>query len=361
MGGFPDTGAGSTDLYQIYGNLFFHNPREALLQAEGRVSIHDNVFVDGSFAAINVSSTKSPVKVAYVYNNTFYTPDYGVYFGTTPTVDNSVTGNLFFSGGAIVGPATASNNIADTFANAGLYVNAPSLTLGAMDFYPRAGMATGPALDLFEVHRRYGVCARLQRRLQRRERDLPRRVCGRREPGLAVAGSDQAGGRRSIGVSEWFRVPAVDGDVEGNSVQCAVSLTAPAGATLVAISAGAALTVPASVAIAAGAASVSFPATAGTVSFSQAVSVTATLGGVSLSQSVARQSAAGRARRVIGRLYAGDAALRRRGELHGGPDLPGAVKGSVSLSSGNPALSAPASAPVSAGSPSTTTPAVSSP
>ena len=31
--GFPDTGAGSSDLYEIYGNFFYHNPREALLQA----------------------------------------------------------------------------------------------------------------------------------------------------------------------------------------------------------------------------------------------------------------------------------------------------------------------------------------
>ncbi|PYT33476.1 MAG: hypothetical protein DMG58_07315, partial [Acidobacteria bacterium] len=37
VGGFPDTGYGSSDLYEIYGNFFNHNPREALLQAEGRV------------------------------------------------------------------------------------------------------------------------------------------------------------------------------------------------------------------------------------------------------------------------------------------------------------------------------------
>jgi hypothetical protein len=40
VGGFPDSGPGSDGLYQIYGNLFDHNPREALLQASGRVTIH---------------------------------------------------------------------------------------------------------------------------------------------------------------------------------------------------------------------------------------------------------------------------------------------------------------------------------
>jgi hypothetical protein len=32
VGGFPEEGAGSNDLYQIYGNLLIDNPREALFQ-----------------------------------------------------------------------------------------------------------------------------------------------------------------------------------------------------------------------------------------------------------------------------------------------------------------------------------------
>jgi hypothetical protein len=38
--GFPDDGPGSQDRYQVYGNVFFHNSRESLFQANGRVSIH---------------------------------------------------------------------------------------------------------------------------------------------------------------------------------------------------------------------------------------------------------------------------------------------------------------------------------
>ena len=44
--GFPDSGPGAQDRYQVYGNVLFDNPRESLFQANGRVSIHDNVFVD---------------------------------------------------------------------------------------------------------------------------------------------------------------------------------------------------------------------------------------------------------------------------------------------------------------------------
>lgn len=47
VGGWPDTGAGSDNLYEIYGNFFFENPREALIQATGsqhhrrRAPVHD--------------------------------------------------------------------------------------------------------------------------------------------------------------------------------------------------------------------------------------------------------------------------------------------------------------------------------
>src|SRR5205085_9299614 len=62
VGGFPSSGAGSTDMYEIYGNFFYHNPRESLLQVEGRVTIHDNVFVDGNTTGILLSSNNAPVK-----------------------------------------------------------------------------------------------------------------------------------------------------------------------------------------------------------------------------------------------------------------------------------------------------------
>jgi len=149
LGGFPTSGAGSSDLYQVYGNFFSYNPREALLQAEGRVSIHDNVFAGGEIAAMVLHQTYVPVAVAHVYNNTVYSPNKGIYFGTSATVEDAVTGNLVFAATPISGPiAHLSNNIVNTVANAETYVNTPSFTTGAMDFYPRAGQAEGAALDL---------------------------------------------------------------------------------------------------------------------------------------------------------------------------------------------------------------------
>ncbi len=51
-------------MYEVYGNFLYHNPREALMQADGRVSIHDNAFVDGYYAAINLMATNLPLKIA---------------------------------------------------------------------------------------------------------------------------------------------------------------------------------------------------------------------------------------------------------------------------------------------------------
>jgi len=67
VGGFPSTGPGSSDLYEIYGNFFLHNPRESLLHASGRVTIHDNVFADcpsAEYAAITLRDHDLPLELA---------------------------------------------------------------------------------------------------------------------------------------------------------------------------------------------------------------------------------------------------------------------------------------------------------
>ena len=123
--------------------------------------------------------TYLPLAVAHVYNNTVYSPNKGIYFGTSATVEDAVTGNLVFAATPISGPiAHLSENTVDTFGNAATYVNAPSFNTGAMDFYPRAGQAQGSAW----------ICRRFVRtdsgRLQRdaknaaKGRCFPGRICG---------------------------------------------------------------------------------------------------------------------------------------------------------------------------------------
>jgi MYXO-CTERM domain-containing protein len=149
VGGFPASGAGASDRYEIYGNFFDHNARESLLQASGRVTIHDNLFVDAPGQhAILLRDHDLPLELAYVYDNTIYSAGIGIDFGSAAPEGDAVVGNLVFANTAITG--TISNqhdNLTDTVASAGNYVRAPSTTLGQLDLYPLAGKCQGAPID----------------------------------------------------------------------------------------------------------------------------------------------------------------------------------------------------------------------
>jgi len=149
VGGFPDAGPGAEDRTEIYGNLFLHNPRESLLQASGRVSIHDNVFVDVAGTAVLLQDHDLPLSLALVYHNTIYAAGRGIVLGSDAPEGEVVAGNLVFAGEPIAGDvADLRDNVVDAVAAAGTYVTAPSTTPGAMDFYPLPGQCQGSPLDM---------------------------------------------------------------------------------------------------------------------------------------------------------------------------------------------------------------------
>ncbi len=152
VGGFPGAGPGAQDVYEIHGNLLFNNPREALLQATGRVSIHDNLFIGGSpsFASLVVTAHQGKsVALGYVYNNTVFGGGTGIAFSEMASEDDGVVGNLVFAGTPISGPiADARDNIVGAEADAAEYLNNPVAMLGAMDFYPLPDAVEGTPLDL---------------------------------------------------------------------------------------------------------------------------------------------------------------------------------------------------------------------
>ena len=155
VGAFPATGAGSLNMYEIYGNSFLHNHREALFQGTGRVSLHDNIFVDGpyTYPAVVLRKHNYPLKIALVYNNTIYTSGKGIYFGTRAEIYDAVVGNLVFGNIPISGAIMRqSDNIVDSQENAARYVKSPSFALGSMDFYPLVGKCQGQPLDLSDFH-----------------------------------------------------------------------------------------------------------------------------------------------------------------------------------------------------------------
>jgi MYXO-CTERM domain-containing protein len=152
VGGFPASGPGADNLYEIYGNFFFHNPREAHLQASGRVSIHDNVLVDAVDAAVVLTDHDLALRRAHVYNNTVYAAARGIVFGSSASEGDFVVGNLIFAPEGVSGPAQSQkDNLLFALADAPTVVASPSLVLGQMDFYPKAGQAQGAPLDLGAV------------------------------------------------------------------------------------------------------------------------------------------------------------------------------------------------------------------
>lgn len=157
VGGFPDSGPGSRDFYEIYGNLFFDNPdREALFQGSGRIVFHDNLLIGGTYRGATFQNHDRPIKVVHAFNNTVYGHTKGIVVQGTPQISR-ISGNLVIADGGVLGPGAA-QNLTVPFASAANYVRRPSLTLGAMDWYPKAnGLARATPIDLSAVNGHLGV------------------------------------------------------------------------------------------------------------------------------------------------------------------------------------------------------------
>jgi hypothetical protein len=149
VGGFPDSGPGALDRYEICANLFLQNPRESLLQASGRVRIHDNVFAGSGPCAILLADHDLPLREAQVWCNTIYGVATGIRFGSPAREADALIGNLVFAATPFAGPiALERENLVDSVAHAGRHVRAPSLVPGKMDFHPLERACQGAALEL---------------------------------------------------------------------------------------------------------------------------------------------------------------------------------------------------------------------
>lgn len=153
--GFPTTGPGAQNHYELFGNLFVHDDEDYLLQATGRVHVHDNIFVDDTmYGGINFTNHDGYTVIdAIAYNNTIYGVGTGIAFSNAPSGTGFAVGNAVFATTAFSGmAATQTDNVTDTIANAGNYVNAPGVMLGSMDFYPKTGSPLhGSKMDLSSV------------------------------------------------------------------------------------------------------------------------------------------------------------------------------------------------------------------
>ena len=98
LGHFPLQGAGSDDRYLVYGNLFLNNPTEALFQAEGRLALYNNIFINATGDAIHIQPHNDIPRDMEIFYNTVLASGAGIIVREPQQVDVSytqrVTGNV---------------------------------------------------------------------------------------------------------------------------------------------------------------------------------------------------------------------------------------------------------------------------
>ncbi len=149
VGHWPLSGPGSTDIYQIYGNLLYQNPNnEPLFQGEGNVALHDNLFVNRTGDAIRFQAHNDVPRRLEIFNNTVVATGNGIRISSAdPNYPQRVVGNAVFAGTPLTG-GQQSNNVTNTYAQASTYLNNPMAALGAgLDLYPKTGQLQGTAID----------------------------------------------------------------------------------------------------------------------------------------------------------------------------------------------------------------------
>ncbi|MHB1143288.1 MAG: right-handed parallel beta-helix repeat-containing protein [Thiobacillus sp.] len=111
LGHVPLIGAGSENRYLVYGNLFLHNPSEALLQAEGRVAVYDNVFINGSGDAIRIQPHNDVPRDMAIFSNTVAASGTGIQVrqGEGAVYRQRVIGNVVAAATPIQGGEAAHN------------------------------------------------------------------------------------------------------------------------------------------------------------------------------------------------------------------------------------------------------------
>jgi hypothetical protein len=148
LGHFPLTGAGSEDRYLVYGNVFLHNPSEALLQAEGRVAIYDNVFINGSGDAVRVQPHNDVPRDMDIFSNTVLAAGTGIQVRQAEgaTFRQRVIGNVVAAATPLLG-GEGSHNVTLDFQPDFLEADPAELTSLLLDLSPAASRLPQTLMD----------------------------------------------------------------------------------------------------------------------------------------------------------------------------------------------------------------------
>ncbi|VAX08840.1 hypothetical protein MNBD_ALPHA03-112, partial [hydrothermal vent metagenome] len=153
VGHWPLTGAGSNDIYEIYGNFIYSNPAEALFQGEGNIALYDNVLVNHSGSAVHIQPHNHKPRTIRVFHNSVVATGTGIRVsGVDVEYDQLVSGNAVFAATpfSLHAQVQQVDNVSDTFNAASNYLTTPfgNPELGTLDIYPvSASTLDGTAID----------------------------------------------------------------------------------------------------------------------------------------------------------------------------------------------------------------------
>lgn len=112
LGHFPEYGVGSEDVYEVTSNIFFCNPGESLLQAEGNLAISRNVFYNPAGAALALQPHHGIPRRILIDSNFVATPDAAISITkASRTHPQMISNNWIFSPIALHGGKQHGNRI----------------------------------------------------------------------------------------------------------------------------------------------------------------------------------------------------------------------------------------------------------
>ena len=151
VGGFPLTGYGKDDQYEIYGNLFWQNPTEALFQGTGNIHMYNNIFVNtndpSGFRAVYITPQNGvkPQNIRIFHNTVWVNNSSGGIrmYDPDTAYDQYCNFNAVFAAQPITNFTNATDNITDAYANAGQYVLSANSAITGLDLFPKNTKLSG--------------------------------------------------------------------------------------------------------------------------------------------------------------------------------------------------------------------------
>jgi len=155
LGHWPLSGSGEADVYQVYGNLFYDNPSEALFQGEGNIGLYNNLFVNPHGDAIHIQPHNDVPKAVDIFSNTIVATGAGITIRRREN-DNRftqrVTANAVFASPALVGGVQRAN-LSRLYEVAGEYLVSPYGDLNLLNLFPKIDISVDAIPDFSQIAR----------------------------------------------------------------------------------------------------------------------------------------------------------------------------------------------------------------